>query len=809
MKTSRFLLPAFLALLPAFSPFAAAQNAPETLDGDFGAPADNGANNPGANPNFVDGASRVTQVNAANLANLSGVLGRPGLGAVSLGASEAEFAANAGARAALLAWVRGGGTVFLHTGAARAFGFETVEARPGTNVLAGQLYGRARAALPFGAHPLLWDDGRSVPQRRAPGADPTRFPGVDTVFYQLREGDHLVVSHPAGTPLLTVRDLAGGVGTGTLFAAALAPFGRGFAIFTPDAIDQNRGDGALFARNLLHLLAPATGARPNANNLNAANARLVGVSASVIENGAAAPDALQRALRAAGAQPRGSAPLPAFGTNPQAAAVGANNGVFNDGAVNNGAANNGVFNNGAVNTAPPLPGVPQVGAPDPLENAPVLPNGPLDGNNQNDDGNAAPSTAAIVLLSRAEANSYARLLAAGGDRAGAAINLLRARLFLGRGDVLNAGRALEASEELAPDSAELALWRGILQVGAAQNVSQPSPVRAELVTNAARDFAQAAGGASILGAANGANRNGINDGAASGGAALAGIPRVALRSWSTKLAQIGQVFALEPPLVQTYGVGTGAITVRAIAGDSSLLLLVPNVQILANARNFGWHGDNEEILLFPNARTYLSYRRALGLTGPTVPLAPGAVGDVVGQRMSLIGFPGFPIAAQNPTIGQGLSLANNNSGPVGTLARLHSYVLLGAYDEGARSPAWLQLGLENLLNAAITGDNRAAFSPQTLEANAQTGGLLTPPQFANLAGALPAQIFLAQSQSSALMSFFYRAYGAGAVTETVQRLGAGQSIDEALLATTQGDETAFFRFWREAQFGPRNFPNRG
>src|SRR5947209_5584178 len=49
-----------------------------------------------------------------------------------------------------------GGAVFLHTDAAQIFGYRTVPARRTTNRLAGQTFGRARAALPFGAHPLLW-----------------------------------------------------------------------------------------------------------------------------------------------------------------------------------------------------------------------------------------------------------------------------------------------------------------------------------------------------------------------------------------------------------------------------------------------------------------------------------------------------------------------------------------------------------------------------------------------------------------------------------------------------------------------------
>ncbi|RZA29559.1 MAG: hypothetical protein EOP02_04160, partial [Proteobacteria bacterium] len=156
-------------------------------------------------------------------------------GAVSLRASEEAFEGNQRAKLALLNYVYQGGTVFLHTGAARAFGFDTVEARPGNNELAGQFFGRAKAALPFGAHPLLWDDGK--PLRRSPNYDPTLLPGVNVVYYELQPGDHLVVNHPAGTPLLQVTDLAVD-DPRPLYAAAVAPFGRGYAVFTPDLVDQ-------------------------------------------------------------------------------------------------------------------------------------------------------------------------------------------------------------------------------------------------------------------------------------------------------------------------------------------------------------------------------------------------------------------------------------------------------------------------------------------------------------------------------------------------------------------------------------------
>lgn len=769
MKVSCFL--ALSLALPLASRVAAQNTAAQN------APGGEGAALPSSPPTSVPNAApRVVEIERGALSTLPALLSRIGnSGAISLRVSEADFGADANAQSALLSWVRNGGTVFLHTGAARAFGFQTVAARLGSNALAGQLYGRARAALPFGAHPLLLDDGKPK-TRRTPGADPTLFPGVNVVFYEMQEGDHLVESHPAGTPLLEASDLAGN-GQNTLYAAAMAPFGRGFAVFTPDFIDQNRGDGALFARNLLNLVSSAASVRAGTN--------LVGVPASAIENGGASPATLQKALAMAGAFSASSPALPAFGTE----------------SVTPGAA--------PSTPRGETPMTPAMGTP---EAAPDNNAAPV-----NLASNAAPPAragavvaGAVVLLSRAEAGSAARLIAAGGDRAAAAINLLRARLFLGRGEGENAARALQASADLAPGNPEIALWRGILQVGAAQNLNQPSPSRARLVQNAARDFAQAASAASSLpGAkvAQSADMAGMES--ALGGANLGGVSLVALRSWSVKLGQIAQVFALEPPLVEQYGSGNGAITVRAVAGDTSLRLVVPGAKALANARTFGWHGDNEEILLFPTPQSYGAYRRALGLSSPTVPLPSGALGDVVGQRISMIALPSVPAVRRNPVNGK-VTILGTRNGAANLLARLHSSVLLGAYDESDRSPAWLQLGLENLVNIAVVGDTEGIGNNQILEQTARAGGLLTPAQFrASLTNARPEQLAIVQAQSASLMAFFYRAYGAGAVTETVQRLGLGQSIDQALEATTEGDQIALFQSWRNAQFGGRIFPNRG
>jgi hypothetical protein len=678
-------------------------------------------------------------------------------GAVSLRASEEAFDANEGAKTALLNYVREGGTVFLHTGAARAFGFTTVEARPGSNDVAGQLFGRARAALPFAAHPLLWDDGRPV--RRSPNYDPTLLPGVNLVYYQLQPGDHLVVSHPGGTPLLQVSDLAVD-SPAPLYAAAIAPFGRGYAVFTPDLVDQKRADGALFARNLLGMCAPSK-----------TEGRLwVGVPATAVENAANAPANLRAALTAAvsAAGPAFSPALPAFGTaEPPAPAPAPRRAPFD--------------------VAPLRPAAP---APVEAEVAPV----------------ALPPEEVQVFISRAEAGSYAAMLDAGGSRASAAIGLLRARLLLARGNGVEASRVIEATADFAPDGApggaEIALWRGILLAGASQELNQSSVLRANLMLDASRELARAANSATP---GMSATANPATVAAFGRVTRLAGIPVAAIREWGLKFGQISQVFALEPPFVLQYGTGDSSIIVRGFQNDPALQRVALGVEAVAGARNVGWRGDREEVVIFPTGEAFTNYRTALGLQGPTVPMPAGLTGDVLGQRIIMLGVPAT-VVQTDPQTGGTIVLGGNSTYDV--FARLHSYVLLNALDEGGVGiPNYLQLGLENLIARTASG-NLLGIDYGPLTQFAQAGGLLTPEQFATPETDLM-RYQIAQLQASAMLTYFYNEFGPGAVVETLQRLGAGQQIDEALTETTELNQLGLFQSWRNAQFGPLRLPNEG
>jgi hypothetical protein len=98
---------------------------------------------------------RILSINSADLSPLQN-LASSNVQAVSLDVPLQVVLSDPASMQALMQWVREGGTVLLHTDAAQLFGYRTVAPRQATNAVAGQSFGRARAALPFGANPLLW-----------------------------------------------------------------------------------------------------------------------------------------------------------------------------------------------------------------------------------------------------------------------------------------------------------------------------------------------------------------------------------------------------------------------------------------------------------------------------------------------------------------------------------------------------------------------------------------------------------------------------------------------------------------------------
>ena len=162
-------------------------------------------------------------------------------GGVSVDITRQELEKSPFATADLMRYVRDGGVVFLHTNAAALFGYVTVPA--GDDWPDAQI--STQSLLYFGAHPLLRSREKSDFSRG--------LPGVSQIQFRLAPADVLVTSHPFATALLRA------VGPqmpddSDLIALAVAPFGRGWAIFSPAEIDAS-GDGAWLIRNLTEFAA--------------------------------------------------------------------------------------------------------------------------------------------------------------------------------------------------------------------------------------------------------------------------------------------------------------------------------------------------------------------------------------------------------------------------------------------------------------------------------------------------------------------------------------------------------------------------
>ena len=654
--------------------------------------------------------TNVVNINANNLAQLPTLLNSAG--AISLGVYADDLDKNPAARAALLNYVGQGGTVFLHTDAARLFGYRTVTARETTNRQVGQLYGHARAAVPFGTVPLLWNDGADAAR------GPIRAPGINSVFYTLRAGDDLVVNHPAGTPLLEV---SGSGSDNPLYAAAIAPYGAGWAVFTPDFIDQTRGDGAAFARNLLKLVG---------------GSRYVGVSQTAIGNGNGLLAELSRAAQNGNGQ---SAPLPGFGTNLPTARTG---------------------NGAAMGQAPVAT---QNGQPVMDENAPVPPGTPA----------TAPMATApgpVLLLTRNEATAFGTAIQNDPQGRGAvALAILRARVALINGDAQSAQTQLALAERLAPNTGEVQFLRGAAAIAGATFIGSVASDRANSANLAANSFAAASLAKPYFMAPGSAN-----------GVFFDNITGANLNALGAQINRYSQVLALEPPLSLVVGNGTSALTIRYFDGDSAAQFVRLAATDLARSEPFNGLIGGQEILLFPTPQLYQRYRIAAGLDQQNVPLPTPALGDVVDGRILMVSV-----------------LATNTD----LLARLETYALLNSYvgDSNARIPSWMVLGISPVTDLTLT-----ARYDQELRRYATTGNLLSPRQFDAQLGQ-PSLLALAQSTS--ITRYFTARFGAGNFIETIQRIGAGQSVDDALTATTGLNELGLFREWRSAQFEGLNLPN--
>jgi hypothetical protein len=266
--------------------------------------------------------------------------------------------------------------------------------------------------------------------------------GVQIVYYQLDPGDALVVEHPAATPLLTVTDLAA-YNDEPLYAAAIAPFGHGWAVFSPRLIEQDRADGATFAQNLIRLIRSVAPSPYDAPPLNP-----IGTAPAPAAPAATAP-------RPGGVEPLAGIPAPLLEKLSDA-----------DGGW------------------PALLKEYQTA----MQVTPAAFMQPADV--------VKPDQVPRLLVAKSEADALGAGLAAaaqtGNDKGlKVLLALLRGRLEYQRMDFEKANEWLLAANQLAPNTAEVLLWRGVAVAAGAQNLLLSSQDRADRYQQAATDWTAA------------------------------------------------------------------------------------------------------------------------------------------------------------------------------------------------------------------------------------------------------------------------------------------------------------------------------
>ena len=625
---------------------------------------------------------------------------------------------------ALQNWVRDGGVVFLHTDAAQMFGYQTVPARIGTPQVAGQLYGRARAALPAPAHPLLW--GAPDNNQRANDGSAGKL-GVEVVYYQMQPGDVLVTGNDVGVPLLEVTDLAVNDNGPPLYAAAIAPYGRGWAVFTPDFIETERADGALFARNLANLASTRVRQNRMTNNDN-------------------------------DAPPEADLPRIAPGADAMAALPAA-----------------------LLDTPNLAPDILLRGIDEALSFAPL---NAVNAENAN-------SAQRVLMLSRGELSALGQMTrgaandAATGNALRATLALLQARLELQRMAPTQAARLVDAAAQIVPQSADVALWDGILNSARASDRLQSSRDRAVAWRDAAAAWNRALQSPPLWNNAQ-TQQNGF----------IGGVERQQIEYWRDQAGRAAALAAVEPPLVTPLGRGRQTVLLRHYPNDPTLRYALPFGQYLANStQRFGWHAPDEEILIFPSEGQLQNYRAAADLTNAPFPNPLARYGDIQGTRILMVSQASIPVILPGGP-GQPPRVLNLGTSVPAVLSRFHAQILVNSLaQDGAPVPNWISYGLISLASGDAV--NAGAFNtgtPLGLNRFARAGILLTPRQFDQL---LPPgeQSSAAEAQAASLMTFFYARFGSGAVAQTLQRLGSGENINSALDATTQLNEEGFFRTW--------------
>ena len=372
--------------------------------------------------------------------------------------------------------------------------------------------------------------------------------------------------------------------------------------------------------------------------------------------------------------------------------------------------------------------------------------------------------------------------------------LLRARLALQNSDGAGALSWHNAAIGLAPNAAENLILGGVLAAAQGEERTFASPARAQLMAAASDFWTRALAATPLLQtpAATGAT------GARTAGA-QPGVPRSLVQLWARDAGRSARLLAFEPPLVSV----AGDVVIRHYADDASLRLALPAAALISqSAESLGLAAENEELVLFPSEESLAAYREGLGLTAPDAPAPGGVYGDVAGSRMLMISQPTIRIFLPPLRPGGAVRPFQLGNALPSTVARLHSQVLINSIAaDGTPVPTWMQLGLAGLSDVVVTAGGQAPRLDPNLRIVADVGALLGPADFEQRAENGETQTGLADAQALRLMQFFYERFGAGAVGETLQRLGAGQSADAAIRATTRLSEREFFQAWSNAEFG--------
>ncbi|HEX8833124.1 MAG TPA: hypothetical protein VF719_02930, partial [Abditibacteriaceae bacterium] len=423
-----------------------------------------------------------------------------------------------------------------------------------------------------------------------------------------------------------------------------------------------------------------------------------------------------------------------------------------------------------------------------------------------------PEAAAGLAMARSELAGLSRALQAAAreaeagdatDSARALLLLLRSRLALQANDLTTADTWFEKAQELAPDAAETLVLSGVLSAAESEDRRRSSATRAELLNDAANVWEDALEAETLAGPNVPAGDAEVQPNNANLDASLGGVARSLLTLWVREAGFAARLVQVEPPLVTPVGNEVSSMLVRHYADDPSLRLALPSAERLAqSATLFGLRADDEELVLFPTPEIYAAYRGAVGGPRPNAP-APGNIfGDVVGSRMLMVSqstqfiilppaVPGGP--PRRMPFGVGVPAA---------MGRLHAQILINQVaGGGTQVPAWIENGMAALGNRYIVNEGEGAAGDVNLRPFAAAGGLLSAAQFEAVRGAGDTS-GLADTQSLHMMAFFYERFGAGAVVETLQRLGAGATVDEALAATIELSEAEFFKAWYDAEFTP-------